>query len=185
VHDSDEALMLRAGGGDRAACELLVERHLGRIVAFAHRTLGNRSDAEDAAQDVFLRVWSAAPRWKRGSARFSTWLYRVAMNVCLDRIARKRESTADDLPELADPRPEPSVALHASEMGRRVSTALAALPESQRIAVTLCHYQGLHNTEAAEVIGVSVEALESLLARARRALRAQLRPVAAALMGNE
>ena len=102
MHDSDEALMLRAGGGDRAACELLVERHLGRIVAFAHRTLGNRSDAEDAAQDVFLRVWSAAPRWKRGSARFSTWLYRVAMNVCLDRIARKRESTADDLPELAD-----------------------------------------------------------------------------------
>ncbi len=69
MDDSDEALMLRAGTGDRAACELLVERHLGRIVTFAHRTLGNRGDAEDAAQDVFLRVWSAAPRWRRGSGR--------------------------------------------------------------------------------------------------------------------
>src|SRR3989442_1126707 len=161
---------LHAGTGDREACERLVERHLGRIVTFAHRTLGNRSDAEDAAQDVFLRVWSAAPRWKRGSARFSTWPYRVAMNVCLDRIAKKRETTADDLPELADPRPEPSLALHGSEVASHVSAALATLPETQRIAVTLCHYQGLRNTEAAEIISVSVEALEALLARGRRAL---------------
>jgi len=185
VHDSDEALMLRAGTGDRAACELLVQRHLGRIVAFAHRTLGNGSDAEDAAQDVFLRVWSAAPRWKRGSARFSTWLYRVAMNVCLDRIAKKHEGTADDLPELADPRPEPSVALHASDVARHVSAALAALPATQRMAVTLCHYQGLRNTEAADIMSVSVEALESLLARGRRAMRAYLRPIAAALLGED
>lgn len=185
MDDSDEALMLRAGTGDRAACQVLVERHLGRIVTFAHRTLGNRSDAEDAAQDVFLRMWSAAPRWEMGSARLSTWLYRVAMNVCLDRIAKKRETTADDLPELADPRPDPSVALHASEVGRHVSTAFAALPKTQRIVVTLCHYQGLRNREAAEIMGVSVDALESLLARGRRALREHLRPVAAALMGSD
>ena len=183
MDDSDEALMLRVGTGDRAACQLLVERHLGRIVTFARRTLGNRSDAEDAAQDVFLRVWSAAPRWKRGSARFSTWLYRVAMNVCLDRIAKRHETTADDdLPELADPRPEPSVALHGSEVAGHVSAALATLPETQRIAVTLCHYQGLRNTEAAEIMSVSVAALESLLARGRRALRARLRAIAPALL---
>ena len=182
MDDSDEALMLRAGTGDRAACQLLVERHLVRIVTFAHRTLGNRSDAEDAAQDVFLRVWSAAPRWKRGSARFSTWLYRVAMNVCLDRLAKKHETTADDLPELADPRPEPSLALHGSEVASHVSAALATLPETQRIAVTLCHYQGLRNTEAAEIMSVSVEALESLLARGRRALRARLGAIAPALL---
>jgi len=182
VDDSDEALMLRAGTGDRAACQLLVERHLARIVTFAHRTLGNRSDAEDAAQDVFLRVWSAAPRWKRGAARFSTWLYRVAMNVCLDRLAKKHETTAEDLAELADPRPEPSLALHGSEVASHVSAALATLPETQRIAVTLCHYQGLRNTEAAEIMSVSVEALESLLARGRRALRARLRAIAPALL---
>src|SRR5436190_1131188 len=121
--------MLRAGTGDRAACQLLVERHLARIVTFAHRTLGNRSDAE-----------------------------------------------------LADPRPEPSLALHGSEVASHVSAALATLPETQRIAVTLCHYQGLRNTEAAEIMSVSVEALESLLARGRRALRARLGAIAPALL---
>ena len=184
MDDSDESLMLRAGTGDRAACELLVARHLGRVVTFARRTLGNRSDAEEAAQDVFLRVWSAAPRWKLGSARFSTWLHRVAMNVCLDRIGKKRESLPGELPEIADARAEPMVALAASEVERHVSAALAGLPDKQRVAVTLCHYQGLRNSEAAEVMGLSVEALESLLARARRAMRAQLRPIAPALIGK-
>src|SRR5207249_8091241 len=99
VDDSDEALMLHAGTGDRAACEKLVERHLGRIVTFARRTLANKGDAEDVAQEVFLRVWSAAPRWKAGSARFTTWLHRVALNVCLDR-AKRREAIPDDLSEL-------------------------------------------------------------------------------------
>jgi RNA polymerase sigma-70 factor (ECF subfamily) len=185
VDDSDEALMVRAGSGDRAACALLVERHLGRVVRVAQRTLGSRSDAEDAAQDVFLRVWAAAPRWRRTSARFTTWLYRLAMNVCLDRIAKRRETLARNLPEVADQRPDPLVAIETSEVGRHVSAALAALPETQRIAVTLCHYEGLRNREAAEVMGLSVEALESLLARARRAMRASLRPVAPALMGKD
>jgi RNA polymerase sigma-70 factor (ECF subfamily) len=182
--ESDEALILRAGAGDRAACQRLVERHLGRMVAFTQRTLGNRSDAEDAAQDVFLRVWSAAGSWKLGHARFTTWLYRVAMNVCLDRIAKKRETTGEDLPEPADPRPGPSDVAHASEVAGHVRGALAALPETQRIAVTLCHYQGLRNVEAAEVMGVSVEALESLLARGRRTLHARLLPLAPSLLGN-
>jgi RNA polymerase sigma-70 factor (ECF subfamily) len=184
VDESDEHLMIRAGTGDRAACELLVGRHLGRVVGFAQRTLGNRSDAEDAAQDVFLRVWAAAPRWKRGAARFTTWLYRVAMNVCLDRLQKKRESLGDDLPELSDPRPEPSHAVADAEVARHVDAAVASLPATQRIAVTLCHYQGLSNGEAAEVIGVSVEALESILARGRRAIRAQLQPIAPALLGR-
>jgi RNA polymerase sigma-70 factor (ECF subfamily) len=154
-------------------------------VSFAERTLGDRSDAEDAAQDVFMRVWSSAARWRQGEARFTTWLYRVALNVCLDRIKKKRETTGRDLPEVADPRPEPSAVVRDSELARHVSAALAALPDSQRIAVTLCHYQDLRNIEAADVMGVSVEALESLLARGRRAMRAQLRPVAASLLGDE
>jgi RNA polymerase sigma-70 factor, ECF subfamily len=182
VDDSDEVLMVRAGTGDRAACQLLVERHLGGVVTFTHRMLGNRTDAEDATQDVFLRVWSAAPRWERSNARFRTWLHRVAMNVCLDRIARKRETATGDLADVADPRPGPSGALQASEVTAHVSAALAALPETQRVALTLCHYQGLRNSEAADVMGVSVEALESLLARARRSLRAHLRAIAPALL---
>jgi len=176
--------MQRAGTGDRAACQRLVERHLGRIVSFASRTLGNRTDGEDAAQDVFLRVWAAAPRWKRGSARFGTWLYRVAVNVCLDRIAKKREAPIEGVEDVADERPQAVEAIHASEVSLHVRRALVSLPETQRIAVNLCHYQGFRNTEAAEIMGVSIEALESLLARGRRTLRAQLRPLAPALMGR-
>jgi RNA polymerase sigma-70 factor, ECF subfamily len=182
---SDEALMQRAGIGDRAACASLVERHLARVVSFAYRTLGNRTDAEDAAQDVFLRVWAAAPRWRAGSARFTTWLHRVAMNVCLDRMAKKRETTGDDVPEVADEGSEPSAAAESSEVAGHVRAAVAALPDAQRIAITLCHYQGLRNIEAAEVMEISVDAVESLLARGRRAIRDRLRPVAAALLGNE
>jgi RNA polymerase sigma-70 factor (ECF subfamily) len=183
VDVSDETLMLRAGRGDRAACQLLVERHLGSIVTFAHRTLGDRSEADDAAQDVFLRVWSAASRWTRGSARFRTWLYRVALNVCLDRLARARRILPYDHDLQPDRRGEPLVAVHVSEVSRHVGGALAELPDAQRIALTLCHYQGLRNVEAADVMGVSVEALESLLARGRRSLRERLRTIAPALMG--
>ncbi len=185
VADSDEALMVRAGRGDRAACERLVERHLTRTVTFAYRMLGNRSDAEDTAQEVFLRVWAAAPRWRLGDAQFRTWLHRVTMNACLDRIAKRRETTSDGLLDLADPAADPSAPLHDHDVARHVDAALAKLPETQRVAVTLCHYQGLRNIEAAEVMSVSVEALESLLARARRALRAHLRAIAPALLGNE
>src|SRR5439155_3532990 len=116
------------------------------------------------------RVWTAARRWEPGHARFTAWLHRIAMNVCLDRIAKKRETVLDDLPELTDPRPEPSSALQARELSRHVRRAVAALPENQRTALVLCHYQGLRNSDAAEAMGVSVEALESLLARGRRAL---------------
>ena len=176
--------MLHAGTGDRVACEKLVERHLGRIVTFARRTLANKGDAEDVAQEVFLRVWSAAPRWKAGSARFTTWLHRVALNVCLDR-AKRREAIPDDLSELPDPRPDPSVVLDASEAARRVNAALAGLPEGQRIAVTLCVYQERSHDEAAEIMNLSLSALESLLARGRRAMRAKLAPVAAALLKGQ
>jgi RNA polymerase sigma-70 factor (ECF subfamily) len=171
--ETDELLMLRAGNGDRAACTLLVERHLGRIVTFARRTLCNGGDAEDAAQEVFLRVWSAAPRW-RNQARFTTWLYRVAMNVCLDRNAKRRETIPAIVPDLPDSRPEPSALAEAAEEARRVREALAALPDTQRVAITLSHYQGLRNIDAAQIVGVSVDAFESLLARGRRAMRARL-----------
>ena len=183
MDDADDVLMLRAGRGDRVACQVLVERHLGRTTSFAQRMLGTRTDAEDAAQEVFLRVWSAAPRWKAGTARFTTWLHRVAMNVCLDRIARRRETT-QEIPDVADDRAQPPEALAETDTARHVRAALATLPDTQRAAVTLCHFQGLRNDEAAEVLGVSIEALESLLARGRRALRAQLRLIAPALLGN-
>jgi RNA polymerase sigma-70 factor, ECF subfamily len=175
MDESDDALMRRVGQGDHEACRALVERHLGRIVAFAARTLGNRADAEDVAQDTFVRAWRNARRWQPGRARLTTWLHRIALNLCLDRLARRRDTPLDGVPEPVDPTPSAVALLERRALGERVSRELAALPPQQRVAITLCHYQGLGNIEAAEVLGVSVEALESLLARGRRTLRARLR----------
>ncbi len=175
--------MVRVGRGDADACRLLVERHLGRVVAFAGRVLGNPSDAEDVAQEVFARVWTSAAGW-RPDARFTTWLHRVALNLCLDRLARRREAPLDDAGEPVDPCPSPADRLAEADMTRVVGAEIAALPERQRVALALCHYQGLRNDEAAEIMQITVEALESLLARARRTLRARLRPVAPALLGG-
>ena len=174
MEEADETLMRRVARGDQEACRALVERHLGRIVAFAARTLGNATDAEDVAQEVFLRLWTNARRWEP-RARLGTWLHRIALNLCLDRIARRREAPLDAAPEPVDPAPSVVTLLERAALGQRVNAELAALPPQQRIAIVLCHYQGLRNIEAAEVMDVSVEALESLLARGRRTLRAKLR----------
>jgi RNA polymerase sigma-70 factor (ECF subfamily) len=179
---ADEELMLRVGRGDGDACRLLVERHLGRVVAFAARVLGSPSDAEDVAQEVFARVWTSAGAWQP-SARFTTWLHRVALNLCLDRLARRRESALDEAPEPVDPCPTPARRMEEAEVTRVVGREIAALPERQRIALALCHYQGLRNDEAAEIMEITIEALESLLARARRTLRARLQPLAPELLG--
>jgi RNA polymerase sigma-70 factor, ECF subfamily len=104
---ADEELMLRVGRGDRDACRLLVERHLGRVVAFAARVLGSPSEAEDVAQEAFARVWTSAGSW-RPDARFTTWLHRVTLNLCLDRLGRRREAPLEDAPEPADPAPPPA-----------------------------------------------------------------------------
>ena len=86
---SDDELVARVANGDETACRLLVDRHLSRVIAVARRMLGNQSDAEEVAQEVFLRVWTHADRWEPGRAQFSTWLHRVATNLCLDRLRRR------------------------------------------------------------------------------------------------
>ncbi|MBW8814123.1 MAG: RNA polymerase sigma factor [Caulobacterales bacterium] len=172
--DSDEELLSRVAGGDPAAVRALVARKLPRLLSLAGRMLGDAPEAEDVAQEAFLRVWKQAPKWRPGAARFDTWLHRVALNLCYDRLRRRREVATAEPPERADEGPAPDRGLEASDTGRRVAQALQALPERQREAIVLCHYQELGNIEAAAVMGVSVEALESLLGRGRRALRAAL-----------
>lgn len=173
--DPDAAEIARAAGGDARAFAVLVDRHLGRVHRLAWRSLGNDADAQDVAQDTFLRAFNQLPTWRSGQARFSTWLYRVAFNLCQDRLRRQREQVPVDEIELADPDAAPERALEGAQRWQRVEDALAALPQRQREALLLCHYEGQSNAEAAAVLEVSVEALESLLARARRTLRATLR----------
>ncbi|MBL8773633.1 MAG: RNA polymerase sigma factor [Phenylobacterium sp.] len=172
--DPDEQLLARVAQGDPAAVRALVARKLPRLLSLAGRMLGDDREAEDVAQEAFLRIWKQAPRWRPGAARFDTWLHRVALNLCYDRLRRRRELAFADPPDRADEGPAPDRGLEALDTGRRVAAALQALPERQREAVVLCHYQELGNIEAAAVMGVSVEALESLLGRGRRALRAAL-----------
>jgi RNA polymerase sigma-70 factor (ECF subfamily) len=172
--DPDEALLARVGEGDPAAVRALVARKLPRLLALAGRMLGDQAEAEDVAQETFVRAWKQARDWRPGVAKFDTWLHRVALNLCYDRLRRRREVATESVPEQADEGPGPDRALQAQDVGVRVAAAMAALPDRQREAVSLCHYQELSNIEAAALMGVSVEALESLLARGRRTLRGAL-----------
>ena len=172
--DPDEELLARVADGDTASVRALVARKLPRLLSLAGRMLGDASAAEDVAQEAFLRVWKQAPRWRPGAARFDTWLYRVALNLCYDRLRRRRELSYAEPPDRADEAPGPERGLEAADTGRRVSAALQALPDRQREAIVLCHYQELGNIEAAAIMGVSVEALESLLGRGRRTMRVVL-----------
>jgi RNA polymerase sigma factor (sigma-70 family) len=172
--DPDTDLVARAGQGDRNAAQALMARHLPKMLTVARRMLGNQAEAEDAVQDAFLKLWTHASRWQPGRALFETWLYRVVLNKCYDRLRRKPAAKLDEAAEIADPAPAADQLLQGSAMAKEIETALAELPERQRAAIVLCHYQECGNIEAAEILGISVEALESLLSRGRRALRVRL-----------
>ncbi len=174
--DPDEDLVERIAGGDEVAVRELMERHVDWIMGCGFRLLGSREDAEEVVQEVFLRVWRAAPKWQPGEAKFRTWMNRVTVNLCFDRLRKKREVVTDDLPEIADERGTPADQLQECQTVSRVQGAIDRLPERQKTAIILCHHQGLSNIEAADLMGVSVEALESLLARGRRKLKALLAP---------
>lgn len=170
---ADEALMARVAHGDRAAFSILLGRHLDAIHAFNRRLLGNSEDAADVAQETFLRVWRRAGTWRPGRVKFTTWVHRIARNLCIDALRRRRATASLDL-ELLDGGSTPDQAAAVGGLQTALAGALSALPERQRTALALCHSQGMTNREAAQVLGIGVEALESLLARARRALRTAL-----------
>jgi RNA polymerase sigma-70 factor (ECF subfamily) len=157
--------------GDRAAFDRLSRRHLDRAYGVALRMTGNRADAQDVTQDVFLRLWQRPDSWRPGQAQFSTWLYRVVVNRCLDMKRRPKATALDAIAEPQDPRPDAEADLVTAAKQRAVSDAVAALPERQRAAIALTYTAGLKNTEAANALDISVKALEALLVRAKRELR--------------
>ena len=183
--DTDEVLVRQAGAGDRPAAAILIERHTDKIFAVCYRMLGSRAAAEDASQETFLRLWKHAATWKPKGAKFETWLYRVAMNYCLDQLRKSgRERPEEDAPEMPDGAAGPADHMLENERRQAIEAAIEGLPDRQRMAIVLCHLKEMSNIEAAEVMGVSVEATESLLSRARRALRGQLAPMKEHIMGT-
>ena len=176
--DPDMPLVLRAGQGDHAACRMLVARYLPRVHRFAYRLTGNAADADEVAQDSFERLWQHASRWQPGGARFSTWLFQVARNLCTDRLRERRPGDANALEALEDGNMPAHAELERQDLAATVRGAIAALPVRQREALLLCHFEELSNIEAAQVMEISLEALESLLARARRTLRFTLSALA-------
>ncbi|HEY3592442.1 MAG TPA: RNA polymerase sigma factor [Polyangiaceae bacterium] len=166
-------LMRRTAQGDAAAFRILSDLHLSKIMNFAYRLLHDRAEAEDVAQETFLRLWKDASRYE-GKAKVTTWLHRITHNLCVDRLRARREKPSSDTIDEVRTSIEPGGLLDRKERATAVDRALSTLPERQRAAIALVHYQGLGNQEAAEVLGVGVEAVESLLSRGRRALRVAL-----------
>lgn len=163
--------------GDAFALRILVARYLPKAHAIARRILPLREDAEEAVQDAFSKVWVNAYRFDASQAAFGTWFYRMLTNACLD-IARKRPVAAVDIATVGDIFPDTvegqEAALATMQDGARVQRAVQALPEQQRIAVTLCYFEEMSNAGAAAIMGVHIKALEGLLVRARKHLRGVL-----------
>jgi RNA polymerase sigma-70 factor (ECF subfamily) len=170
--EDDIELVRRTAQGDAAAFRSLADAHLVKIMNYAYRLLHDRTEAEDVAQETFLRLWKDAASY-RPTARVTTWLHRIAHNLCIDRLRQRREVPTEDM-DAERSSTEPGGLLDRKRAAVDVAKALAELPERQRAAITLVHYQGLTNIEAAAVLEVGVDALESLLARGRRALRERL-----------
>ncbi len=170
---ADAELMRRVAGGDDAACRQLVVQHASQMLGLAHRMLGDQAFSEDVVQEAFLRLWRQARRW-RPDARVATWLYRVVHNLCIDELRTRRKLSDEEPPDRADTADGPMMIEHRGQVARQVNAAIADLPPRQRAAITLVYHQEMSNIEAAAVMDVTVEALESLLVRARRKLRQQL-----------
>ena len=183
---SSEELMARIARGDEDAFEILVNRHQTSVLNLVYRFIGDRTQAKDLAQEVFIRVWQAAKTYKP-EAKFTTWIYRITANLCFNELKssrRKKWSSFNRSDEdgehtfeetLVDSTPSAENILLEKERSRQISDALQGLPDNQRMALVLKRYDDLSYQEIAQIIGCSVSAVESLLVRAKRALQEKLK----------
>jgi RNA polymerase sigma-70 factor (ECF subfamily) len=186
--DPDAALMLRVKRGDRAAFAELVEKYRQPVMNLVYRTLRDETEAEDLAQNVFLQVYKSRSRYKR-TAKFSTWLFTIARNLCLNELRRRSRHRAESLEETHgehDDQPQrqyedkknflPAETLLHGELAQKIEEVLAELPENQRTAILLCRQEDLSYEEIARVLGCSLSATKSLIHRGREVLKQKLKP---------
>jgi RNA polymerase sigma-70 factor (ECF subfamily) len=166
----DNVLLIAFAKGDRSAAEQLTERLMPKIYSHAYYRLGNIADAEDVTQEAFLKLWKIAPNWKHDKAKVSTWLYRVVYNLCKDRYRRATLENLSSAQEATDGAQSPTDKIDAQYRQTALYDAMSILPKNQRLAIQLRHIDELSNPEIAEVMELSVEAVESLSARGKRKL---------------
>lgn len=166
----ERALMARVGGGDAAVFGQLAEYYTPMVHALAWRMLGDAAEAEDVVQEAFVKLWVNAKGWTPTGGGLGGWLRRVATNACLDRLRKRRFVSDEAVPERADDAPLADVAIDADRRRAGVAAAIQALPDRQRAAIVLTYYEGVSNAEAAQILGLGVKAVESLLVRARQGL---------------
>ena len=173
-NEDEGALLARVAAGEERAFRALVDRHLPSVLGIARRMLRDDAEAEDVSQEALLRLWRNAAGLELGANGVRPWLRRVVSNLCIDRARARRTVTGTDaVPEESEPAGQLRH-LAERELAGRVDAALKALPERQRLALTLFHYEGMSQIEVGNTLGISDEAVESLLARARRTLKAAL-----------
>jgi len=180
-----EELVARVAEGDEYAFQILVNRHQTSVLNLIYRFMGDRLKSEDLAQETFLQVWRSAKTYQRKS-KFTTWLYRICANLCLNEIksARRKkwlqffknnpDSKQSENEDLLDESPNPEDLLLAQERNQQITNALQSLPENQRIALILKRYDNFSYEEISRVLGCSIAAVESLLVRAKRTLQKKL-----------
>ncbi len=176
AHDDmpDDALLRLFANGNGDAARTLTLRLTPVVMAHAWRMLGNRAEAEDVTQEALMRLWRIAPDWRHGEAKVTTWLYRVVANLCTDRLRHMRPLDIDAVPEPADDAASAEDRLVDQGRMDALQMALGRLPDRQKQAVILRHIEGLGNPEIGEIMGIGIEAVESLTARGKRALAADL-----------
>lgn len=172
---SDDQLLGLIALGQEEAFQALVERHIDRGYAVAYRILHNGPDAEDVLQDAFLQVWTRRESWQSGKAKFSTWLFRVVTNRCIDHLRKQKATTLDAVPELKDDTSNQSKELELQEAIEMLEDAIGQLPDQQRIALVFSYHESMSNRDIAEIMETSVSAVESLLKRGKQKLRQTLK----------
>ncbi len=170
--ERDAAWMDRMQQGDVSAYRALMDHYVRPVLNYSQRLLGSRAEAEEVTQEVFLRLWKLQTPWSP-DARVISWLLRVAHNLCTDRLRRRREVGDTGAEAISDSR-RPSHVLEQRQRVEAIRAEIDKLPERQRAALVMSHFEGLSNGEIAEAMEVGVEAVESLLSRARRQLRGRL-----------